>query len=168
MRTEEKSTADELFRRDMLHALTVRWMGLRDIDELEDLDASRFYHVWTARDFRAAIADREAVCLAATLKTASKTMIAGYAVAGKQKKPPAFYLIRLAVHSELSRLGIGSRLLHEAIEKRMSASKYDVAYTSVYDADPRGQLWLAANGWICYGVEDEMMRFVFRAEWRGL
>jgi ribosomal-protein-alanine N-acetyltransferase len=122
----------------------IRWMTPKDIDEVLQIEYGSFEDVWTADDFKKHLSKKTCVVMLAYRGNANSLQTVGYFA--YQQDRTSFTLLKIAVHPDHRRHGIGTQMLDKLMSKLMGSCRIR-ATAMVRDRDVISQKFFRAMSW---------------------
>lgn len=126
--------------------ILTRWLIRRDLQTVLDIDRDSFWEPWGEDAFLEKLRQRNCIGMVAVQGEKKNEKIVGFMVYELWKEK--LVLLRLAVHPEHRRQGVGRAMLDRLVAK-LSLQRRHEAWFEVPEENLAAQLWLRACGWRC-------------------
>lgn len=117
----------------------VRWLIRKDLPEVLEIEKLSFEFPWTEEEFKKCLGRRECIGMVVELDEA----VAGYMIYELHKT--RLHVLNLAVHPDVRRQGIGSRMVDKLIGK-LSFQRRNRMLLEVRETNLHAQLFLKKHG----------------------
>jgi len=131
--------------------LHVRWMIRKDMEQVLDIERSRFEYPWSEEDFIKCLRQRNVIGMVADVSNDRQEYlaIAGYMV--YELHPRRLHLLNIAVGVPFEGRGIGRKMIAK-IQGKLSLERRTRIATEVRESNTDAQLFFKALGFNCVNV----------------
>ena len=128
----------------------IRWMIRADMEHVEHIDELSNVRSWSTEDFIAALRKRNTV---GKVYVVDERFVIGFMIYELHQHD--YRITKLAIHPDARRVGIGSDMLQELIQRAESAVNRSVIRVNVRETNLNVQLFLRSNGFQCESMDRE-------------
>jgi ribosomal-protein-alanine N-acetyltransferase len=124
---------------DYVPYVQIRWLIRRDMDEVLQIEEESFEFPWTEEEFLCCLRQRN--CIGTVVEVDNK--IVGFMIYELHKS--MLRLLNFAVHPEIRRSGIGTKMVQRLIDKLSQQRRREIVL-EIRETNVPGQLFFASMG----------------------
>jgi ribosomal-protein-alanine N-acetyltransferase len=124
----------------------IRWMIRADMPEVLAIENDRFPCPWGEDDFLRVLRNRNCIGIVATIGDGKDERVIGFMIYELHKT--VLELLSIAVRRDVSRRGVGSRLIQKLRDKLSNQRRNRISF-DVADWNLPGHLFLRSQGFVC-------------------